>query len=156
MVGIPVCCLQAPATGGVEIGHENGLHRNEFNESSFSPALPALIPIPTVNFQPAFWQGHCSVTAGWSCTWIAAARMAPGAVCSPLPPPQHIPGAALHRCPGTLRERHFPLQRWRGQCCCDSSWRFAPDRAGSPGAHGKTPSPEHPWMCPDLLEPWGS
>lgn len=31
------------------------------NESSFSPALPALIPIPTVNFHPAFWQGHCFV-----------------------------------------------------------------------------------------------
>lgn len=89
---------------------QNGLCYNEFNESSFSPALPALIPVPTVHFQPVFWQGHCSVTAGWSCTWTLCA--------APASSPHHIPGAASHRCPGTLRDG-------AGQCCWGSSCRSA-------------------------------
>lgn len=146
-MGIPEWCLQPPATGEVEIGHENGLCYNEFNESSFSPALPALIPVPTVHFQPVFWQGHCSVTAGWSCTWTLCA--------APASSPQHIPGAASHRCPGMLREGPFPPQGWSRAVLLGELLQVC-IRCSHPGARGKAPSQSIPG-CPDrAAAAWGA
>lgn len=82
--------------------------------------------------------------------WLRALCAAP---C--LQPPSHSwssVSTGVQACLG--KGTSFP-RAGAGQCCCDSSWRFALDapmlggRARSPGEHGKAPFPEDPCMCPD-------